>query len=208
MPKVTVYNMEGQTVGDVDLSDAVFGAEVNEALLHEAVVRYLANQRQGTADTKVRSEVAGGGRKPWRQKGTGRARQGSTRSPQWRHGGVVFGPHPRDFRLEMPRQKRRSAMRSALSAKVAAGDLVLLDQLDLSEPKTKVVAGLLGKLNLADVKTLIVTAGPDAIVYKSARNLEGVASSQAGSLNVYEILVHGKLVMTTDAARAVEEVLG
>jgi len=206
MPKVTVYNMEGQTVGEMELNDAVFGADVNESLLHDAVIRYLANQRQGTSDTKTRSEVAGGGRKPWRQKGTGRARQGSTRSPQWRHGGVVFGPHPRDFRLEMPRQKRRAALRSALSAKVAAGDLVILDQIAWSEPKTKSVVELLGKLQL-DGKTLIVTSGPNATVYKSARNLPQVGTSQAGSLNVYEVLACGKLVMSKDAALAVEEVL-
>ncbi|MCL5677439.1 MAG: 50S ribosomal protein L4 [Firmicutes bacterium] len=207
MPKVTVYNVEGQTVGEMELSDAVFGAEVNESLLHDAVVRHLANQRQGTADTKTRSEVAGGGRKPWRQKGTGRARQGSTRSPQWRHGGVVFGPHPRDFRLQMPRRSRRAALRSALSAKVAAGDLVILDQLSFAEPKTKAVTGIIGKLQLGETKTLIVTAGPDANVYKSARNLPRVGTSQAGSLNVYDVMVHGKLVMTRDAALKVEEVL-
>ena len=204
MPKVTVYNVEGQTVGEMELSDAVFGAEVNESLLHDAVVRHLANQRQGTADTKTRSEVAGGGRKPWRQKGTGRARQGSTRSPQWRHGGVVFGPHPRDFRLQMPRRSRRAALRSALSAKVAAGDLVILDQLSFAEPKTKAVTGMIGKLQLGETKTLIVTAGPDANVYKSARNLPRVGTSQAGSLNVYDVMVHGKLVMTRDAALKVE----
>ncbi|MHB9146508.1 MAG: 50S ribosomal protein L4 [Symbiobacteriia bacterium] len=208
MPKVTVYNVEGQTVGDLELSDAVFGAEVNEALLHEAVIRHLANQRQGTSDTKTRAEVAGGGRKPWRQKGTGRARQGSTRSPQWRHGGVVFGPHPRDFRLGMPKQKRRAALRSALSSKVAAGDLVILDSLSIEVPKTKIVVLALSKLNLGGIKTLIVTAGPDSNVYKSTHNLERVAASQVGTLNVYDVLAHAKLVMTKDAALAVEEVLG
>ncbi len=208
MPKVTVYNVEGQTVGDLELSDAVFGAEVNEALLHEAVIRHLANQRQGTSDTKTRAEVAGGGRKPWRQKGTGRARQGSIRSPQWRHGGVVFGPHPRDFRLGMPKQKRRAALRSALSSKVAAGDLVILDSLSIEVPKTKIVVLALSKLNLGGIKTLIVTAGPDSNVYKSTHNLERVAASQVGTLNVYDVLAHAKLVMTKDAALAVEEVLG
>lgn len=206
MPKVDVVDLKNTKVGEVELSDAVFAAPVNESLIYESVRNYLAGQRGGNAKTKNRWEVAGSGKKLWRQKGTGRARQGSTRSPQWRHGGVVFGPHPRDFRLEMPRQKRRAALRSALSAKVAAGDLVILDQIAWSEPKTKSVVELLGKLQL-DGKTLIVTSGPNATVYKSARNLPQVGTSQAGSLNVYEVLACGKLVMSKDAALAVEEVL-
>lgn len=206
MPKVALYNIQGQTVGEIELSDAVFGAEVNEALLHSAVVRYLANQRQGTADTKTRSEVSGGGRKPWRQKGTGRARQGSIRAPHWRHGGVVFGPTPRDFRLEMPKKARRAALRSALSAKVNAGDLLVLDQLDIAEPKTKVVVQLLGNLK-ADRKALIVTPDGNVNVYKSARNIPGVNAAPATDLNVYQVLAHDKVVLTQDAVRRLEEVL-
>jgi len=206
MPKVAVYNKEGATVGEITLSDAVFGAEVNVGLMHEAVQMYLANQRQGTADTKTRAEVSGGGKKPWRQKGTGRARQGSTRAPHWRHGGIVFGPHPRKYGWSMPKKARRAALRSALSAKVAAGDLIVLDELQMEAPKTKEIVTLLKNLN-ATSKAFIVTAEQDINVYKSARNIPGVNANGARNLNVYEVLNAGKLVMTRDAVAKVEEVL-
>lgn len=207
MPKVAVYNKEGATVGEITLSDAVFGAEVNNGLLHEVVQMYLANQRQGTSDTKTRAEVAGGGRKPWRQKGTGRARQGSTRAPHWRHGGIVFGPHPRAFGWTMPKKARRAALRQALSAKVAAGELIVVESFDLEAPKTKDVVSLLKNLNAAQ-KPFIVTAEGNTNVYKSARNIPGVNSNAARNLNVYEVLNAGKLVITKDAVAKVEEVLG
>jgi len=206
MPKVAVYNKEGATVGEITLSDAVFGAEVNVGLMHEAAQMYLANQRQGTADTKTRAEVSGGGKKPWRQKGTGRARQGSTRAPHWRHGGIVFGPHPRKYGWSMPKKARRAALRSALSAKVAAGDLIVLDELQMEAPKTKEIVTLLKNLN-ATSKAFIVTAEQDINVYKSARNIPGVNANGARNLNVYEVLNAGKLVMTRDAVAKVEEVL-
>ncbi|HEY8346867.1 MAG TPA: 50S ribosomal protein L4 [Symbiobacteriaceae bacterium] len=206
MPKVAVYNKEGATVGEITLSDAVFGAEVNVGLMHEAVQMYLANQRQGTADTKTRAEVSGGGRKPWRQKGTGRARQGSIRAPHWRHGGIVFGPHPRDYGWRMPKKARRAALRSALSAKVAAGDLIVLDELQMEKPKTKEIVALLKNLN-ASSKAFIVTADYDPVVYLSARNIPGVNVNEARNLNVYDVLNAGKLVMTRDAVAKVEEVL-
>jgi large subunit ribosomal protein L4 len=207
MPKVAVYNKEGATVGEITLSDAVFGAEVNVGLMHEAVQMYLANQRQGTADTKTRAEVSGGGRKPWRQKGTGRARQGSIRAPHWRHGGVVFGPHPREFGWTMPKKARRAALRSALSAKFQAGDIIVVDQFDLEAPKTKEVATLLHNLKV-EGKAFIVTADTNINVYKSARNIPGVNCNAAVNLNVYEVLNTGKLVFTRDAVAKVEEVLG
>lgn len=207
MPKVAVYNKAGATVGEITLSDAVFGAEVNQGLLHEVVQAYLANQRQGTHDTKTRAEVAGGGRKPWRQKGTGRARQGSIRAPHWRHGGVAFGPHPRAYGWTLPKKARRAALRQALSAKVAAGDVIVLDSFDLEAPKTKSVVELLKSLN-AEKKPYIVTAEQNIQVYKSARNIPGANSNAARNLNVYEVLNAGKLILTQDAVAKVEEVLG
>ncbi len=207
MPKVAVYNKEGATVGEITLSDAVFGAEVNPGLLHEAVQMYLANQRQGTHDTKTRAEVAGGGRKPWRQKGTGRARQGSIRAPHWRHGGVVFGPHPRDYGWTMPKKARRAALRQALSSKVANGELIVLDSFDLEAPKTKEVAALLKALG-ATRKPFLVTADYNVNVYKSARNIPGVNVNEVRNLNVYEVLNSEKLILTKDAVAKVEEVLG
>ncbi|MEW8976872.1 MAG: 50S ribosomal protein L4 [Symbiobacterium sp.] len=207
MPKVAVYNKEGATVGEITLSDAVFGAEVNPGLLHEAVQMYLANQRQGTHDTKTRGEVRGGGKKPWRQKGTGRARQGSIRAPQWRKGGIVFGPHPRDYGWKMPKKARRAALRQALSAKVKAGELIVVDSFDLEAPKTKEVVALLKNLK-AEGKAFIVTAEENINVYKSARNIPGVRANAARNLNVYEVLASDKLVLTQDAVAKVEEVLG
>lgn len=207
MPKVAVYNKEGATVGEITLSDAVFGAEVNSGLLHEVVQMYLANQRQGTSDTKTRAEVSGGGKKPWRQKGTGRARQGSIRSPQWRHGGIVFGPHPRKFGWTMPKKARRTALRQALSSKLANGELIVLDSFELEAPKTREVATLLKNLGATN-KAYLVTGTEDINVYKSARNIPGVRANAARNLNVYEVLSAGKLVLTKDAVAKVEEVLG
>jgi len=207
MPKVAVYNLEGQTVGEIELSDVVFGAPVNEALLHQAVVTYLANQRQGTASTKTRGEVRGGGRKPWRQKGTGRARQGSIRAPHWVGGGVVFGPKPREYRLAMPKKARRAALRSALSAKAREGNLIVLESLVLPEPKTKLMAGVLRRLS-AERKPLILLAERNRNVELSTRNLPGAATMQATDVNVYAVLSHEKLVLTKDAVAKLEEALG
>jgi len=207
MPNVAVYNKEGATVGEITLSDAVFGAEVNAGLMHEVVLMYLANQRQGTHDTKTRAEVSGGGKKPWRQKGTGRARQGSTRAPQWRHGGIVFGPHPRLHGWTMPKKARRVALRSALSSKLQAGEILVVDSFDLETPKTKEVVALLNNLKAGE-KAFIVTAEPNAVVYKSARNIPGVNVNGARNLNVYEVLNASKLIITKDAVAKVEEVLG
>ncbi len=207
MPKVAVYNKEGATVGEITLSDAVFGAEVNPGLLHEVVQMYLANQRQGTSHTKTRAEVRGGGRKPWRQKGTGRARHGSIRSPLWRKGGVVFGPRTREFGWTMPKKMRRAALRQALSAKVKNGELIVVDSFELEAPKTREVAALLKNLNV-EGKAFIVTAEEDTNIYKSARNIPGVRANAARNLNAYEVLAASKLVLTQDAVAKVEEVLG
>lgn len=207
MAKVALYNMEGDTVGEVELSDAVFGVEVSPALLHQVVVAYLANQRVGTVATKTRSLVRGGGRKPWRQKGTGRARQGSIRAPHWKGGGTAFGPKPRDYRLDVPRQARRKALKGALSAKLRDGEIRVLDGLAFEEPKTRRMAAVLGNLDAGGQKALIVTVGPDSNVYKSARNIVGVKSVAAADLNVYDVLNHRRLVITRDAVQRVEEVL-
>lgn len=205
MPTVTLYNTQGEQVGEISLADAVFGAKVNEAAMHQAVCAYLANQRQGTADTKTRTEVRGGGRKPWRQKGTGRARHGSIRSPIWKGGGVVFGPHPRSFRLTLPRKVRRLAMKSALTSKVNSGTIIVLDHLSMNEPKTKEMVRVLGNLQ-AGRKALIITDAPRENVIKSARNIPGVKTTHAGQLNVYDILNYDKLIITRDAVARVEEV--
>jgi large subunit ribosomal protein L4 len=190
----------------MELDDAIFGAEVNETLLHQVVLMHLANLRRGTAETKTRGRVSGGGRKPWRQKGTGRARAGSNRSPLWRKGGVVFGPHPRSYSFVMPKKARRAAMKSALSSKVKENNLVILDGLAMDEPKTKAMAAILSNLNVAG-KALVVMAAPDQNVSKSARNIQGVKAAQVGNLNVYDLLVHDKLVITRDAVTRVQEVL-
>lgn len=205
MPKVAVYDMDGRQVGEMDLDDEVFGAEVNQALLHQAVVMYEANKRQGTANTKTRGLVRGGGRKPWRQKGTGRARQGSIRSPQWRGGGTVFGPHPREWRQAMPRKARQAALRSALSAKTASGEIVVLDKLQVLEPKTKVMAQFLDTFQAG--KALVVTHEPDANLVLSARNIPGLLLSRADALNAYAVLRHDKLMITRDAVSQLEEAL-
>ncbi|MFS8571623.1 MAG: 50S ribosomal protein L4 [Clostridia bacterium] len=208
MPKVAVYNMKGEQVGDLELSETVFGAPVNEGLVHQAVVRYLANQRQGTASTKTRGEVSGGGRKPWRQRGTGRARQGSIRAPQWVGGGTVFGPKPRDYRQAMPKKARRAALRSALSSKVASGELLVLDELTFEEPKTKKMVEVLQNLKAAGASALVVTGELDRNVILSARNIPGVGTTRAGDLNVYDVVAHARLIATKDAIAKIEEVLG
>ncbi|HOA90461.1 MAG: 50S ribosomal protein L4 [Bacillota bacterium] len=207
MPQVTVYDTNGKQVGELQLNDKVFGAEVNKSLMHEVVVMHLARQRVGTAATKTRSMVRGGGRKPWRQKGTGRARQGSIRAPQWRKGGIVFGPQPRDFSYTMPKKARRAALCSALSAKVQSNNLIVLDDWQIDAPKTKEVVKVLKNLNLDGKKALIVTADNDAVMYKSARNIEKVAAMEARNLNTYEVLNYETLIMTKDAVAKVEEVL-
>ena len=207
MPQVTVYDTNGKQVGELQLNDKVFGAEVNKSLMHEVVVMHLARQRVGTAATKTRSMVRGGGRKPWRQKGTGRARQGSIRAPQWRKGGIVFGPQPRDFSYTMPKKARRAALCSALSAKVQSNNLIVLDDWQIDAPKTKEVVKVLKNLNLDGKKALIETADNDAVMYKSARNIEKVAAMEARNLNTYEVLNYETLIMTKDAVAKVEEVL-
>lgn len=205
MPNVKVYNMKGEEVGVVELSEEIFGAEVNRNALHAVVKAYLANQRQGTQSTLTRAEVSGGGRKPWRQKGTGRARQGSTRSPQWTHGGIALGPKPRSYRTSVNKKIKRLAMFSALSSKVASGDLIVIDNIALEEYKTKAVAAFL-EANGVNGKALIVLDRVDEKVIKSAANIPAVATAQYNSLNVYEILRYGKMVITKDAVAKLEEV--
>jgi len=206
VPRVAVYNTQGEQVGEIDLKDEVFGVPVNEAVLHEVMVMYRANRRRGSHDTKTRAEVSGGGRKPWRQKGTGRARHGSIRSPIWRGGGIVFGPHPRDYGYEVPKKVRRLALKSALSARVQEGKLLVLDGLELDAPKTKEMVRILNNLKVQD-KALVVTGEKNENVVKSARNLPGVMSTEASLLNAYDVLRHGTVVMTRDAVAKVEEVL-
>ena len=204
MPTVALYNINGEQVGELALKDEIFGVEVHETVLHDAVVMQLANRRQGTHDTKTRSEVSGGGRKPWRQKGTGRARHGTIRSPIWKGGGIVFGPHPRDYSYSLPKKVRRLALKSALSAKVGAGDILVLDELSLDQPKTKDMARILSNLKVEDA--LLVTAVKDVAVEKSARNIPNIKPTVATGLNVYDILAYNKLVITKDAVAKVEEV--
>lgn len=206
MPKVAVFNMEGKQVGEFELNEAIFGVEVNQDLMHKVVLSQLANRRQGTVATKTRGLVRGGGRKPWRQKGTGRARQGSTRSPQWVGGGVVFGPTPRDFSYRLPKKARRAALKSALSAKAAAGNIVILDQLTMNAPKTKTMSSMFKALDIQ--KPLLVTAEWDTNVELSARNIPGAVVAKSIGLNVYDVLNSKKLVMTKDAVTKLEEVLG
>ncbi len=205
MSKVKVLNLAGEKVGEIKLSDAVFGAEVNEAVLHQVVKTYLANQRQGTQSALTRAEVSGGGAKPWRQKGTGRARQGSIRAPQWIHGGVVFAPKPRDYRISLNKKVKKVAMVSALSAKAAAGEIVVVDNFDLAEIKTKTVATALKAIGAAD-KALVVTNGINKNLVVSIRNMEKAAASNTDVLNVYEILNCKTLVMTKDAVEKLAEV--
>ena len=205
MPTVAVYNIANNKVGDIELNENFFGVEMNAGLLHQAVVLQLASQRLGTHSTKTRSFVRGGGRKPWRQKGTGRARSGSTRSPIWVGGGTVFGPHPRKYGFSMPRKQRRLAIKCALSDKVKSGDFVVLDSLNFDAPKTKNVVKMLDDFSV-DAKTLLVTADEVENVEKSARNIPGVKAIAANGLNVYDILYHSKLFITKDAITRIEEV--
>ncbi len=207
MARLDLFNMEGERVGEIELADAVFAAPVNHALLHQAVSCYLANRRQGTVSTKTRGEVSGGGRKPWRQKGTGRARQGSIRAPHWRGGGIVFGPKPRDFRQALPRGARRAALRSALSARTGEDRLRVVEGLRLERPRTKDVVRLLARLGADEGTVLLVTDGEERNVHLSARNLPGVETRRALDLNAYDILAHARVVMAAEAARRLEEVL-
>ena len=205
MPTAVLYNMQGSKVGDVELSAALFGAEVNKAVLHETVVNYLANQRQGTQSTKTRTEVSGGGAKPFRQKGTGRARQGSTRAPQWIKGGVALGPKPRDYSYTINKKVKKLAMVSALSAKAADECVMVIDNLKMDEIKTKAIADMLKAMGV-DSKALIVTNEMEKNVYLSARNIEGVKASYVGMLNVYDVLNHDKFIVAKDAIAKLEEV--
>ena len=205
MANVTVYNMEGNEVGTMELNDAVFGVEINEHLVHLAVVRQLANNRQGTQKAKTRSEVSGGGRKPWRQKGTGHARQGSIRAPQWTGGGVVFAPVPRDYEVKMNKKERRAALKSALTSKVQENKLVVVDSLTLAEAKTKEMQKVL--TNLKADKALVVTADDDdQKVVLSARNIADVQTATVNTINVYDVMKHNTVVVTKDAVASIEEV--
>ena len=205
MPNVKVVNMTGKEVGEIALSDKIFGAEVNGSVLHAAVKTYLMNQRQGTQSTLTRTEVSGGGKKPWRQKGTGRARQGSTRSPQWYHGGIALGPKPRSYSFTINKKVRRLAMKSAFSAKLAADEIIVLDTFGLDAIKTKDVATTLKAIE-SGKKTLIVLPEKDDVVYKSARNIAGVKVSLVSTLNVYDMLNCTKIVLLKDAVAKIEEV--
>ena len=204
MANVSVYNMKGEEVGKIDLNDAVFGVEVNEHLVHLAVVQQLANNRQGTQKAKTRSEVSGGGRKPWRQKGTGHARQGSTRSPQWTGGGVVFAPVPRDYSFKLNKKEKRAALKSALTNAVITEKLIVVDELKFDAIKTKNFAKVMANLNVD--KGLVVLAENDANVVLSARNMEAVQTTLTNTLNVYDLMKAKKVVLTKDAVAKIEEV--
>ncbi len=205
MPKIDVYNIEGKKVSDVELKEEIFGIEPNEAIVHSVVVNYLANQRQGTKSTKTRAEVSGGGKKPWRQKGTGRARQGSIRAPHWVGGGIALGPRPRSFKYRVNKKERRLAIRSVLSSKVLENELVVVDSLPLNEIKTKNMVNALTNLKV-EGKTLIVIPEKNDNVQKSARNIEGVKTILVNTINVYDLLKYKNLVMTLDAVKKLEEV--
>lgn len=204
MANVAVMNMNGENVGNIELNDAVFGIEANEHVMHLAVVQYLANQRQGTQSAKTRAEVRGGGRKPWRQKGTGRARQGSTRSPQWTGGGVVFAPKPRNYSFKLNRKVKRLALQSALSCKVAENKIIVLDELTLNEIKTKEMVKVLENIKCG--KALIVMDGSNRNVMLSARNIPDVKTASVNTINVYDLLKYNTLVVTKDAVTKIEEV--
>jgi len=204
MAKVSVYNMEGKEVDTIDLNDAVFGVEVNEQLVHMAVVQQLANKRQGTQKAKTRSEVSGGGRKPWRQKGTGHARQGSTRAPQWKGGGVVFAPVPRDYSFKMNKKEKRAALKSALTSRVQDNKLIVIDELKFDEIKTKNFKAVIDNLNVA--KAYVVINENDEKVVLSARNLPNVQTALTNTINVYDIMKGGTVIITKDAVKTIEEV--
>jgi large subunit ribosomal protein L4 len=204
MPTVGVFNKEGNKVADLELNESVFATEVNEYALHQVVVALLANKRQGTQSTKTRSEVRGGGIKPWRQKGTGRARQGSIRAPQWIKGGIVFAPKPRDYRVSVPKSMRKVAMKSALTSKVQENQMIVLESLNFDAPKTKNMLEMLKALEAN--KALIITAESNEVVYKSARNIQGISVIPANNINVYDLLKYEKLIITKDAVSKIEEV--
>ena len=205
MLKTNVYDMSGKLVGEIELSEAVFGVEVNQSVVHDVVKNHLANKRQGTQSALTRAEVSGGGRKPWRQKGTGRARQGSTRAPQWTHGGIVFAPKPRDYSYTLNKKTRRLALKSALSAKAAEAAIVVIDEIKMDAPKTKEFAAFLAAVG-ADCKALVVTAAPDANVVKSGRNIPGCEITFANLINVYDVVNAKKLVVDKAALQKIEEV--
>ncbi|MCI6812019.1 MAG: 50S ribosomal protein L4 [Lachnospiraceae bacterium] len=205
MANVSVYNMEGKEVGTIELNDSVFGVEINEHLVHMAVVQQLANKRQGTQKAKTRSEVSGGGRKPWRQKGTGHARQGSIRAPQWKGGGVVFAPTPRDYSFKLNKKEKRAALKSVLTDKVQNGNLVVVDELKFDEIKTKNFVAMLNNLNV-NTKALVVVGENDTNAALSARNIPTVKTSLTNTINVYDIINANKLVVTKDVVKTIEEV--
>ena len=205
MPKIDVYDINGKKVKEVELKEEIFGIEPNEAVVHSVLVNFLANQRQGTQSTKTRSEVSGGGRKPWRQKGTGRARQGSIRAPQWIKGGIALGPKPRSYKYTVNKQEKRLAIKSVLSSKVLENELVVVDELPLKEIKTKEMVKVLSNLKV-DGKALVMLPEKNEKVQKSARNIEGVKTTLVGTINVYDLLKYNKLVVTLDTIKKLEEV--
>jgi len=205
VPKLNIHDMQGKVCGEIELSDNIFGAKVNKEVLHSVVRAYLLNQRQGTQSTLTRAEVSGGGKKPWRQKGTGRARQGSIRSPQWTHGGITFGPKPRTYRVSINKKVKRIAMKSALSSKVLANELIILDNITMDEYKTKNVIAMLKALG-AEKKSLIVSAEPNNFIYRSASNIPGVETATVNTINVYNILKYDNMIVTKAAVEKIEEV--
>ena len=205
MPKIDVYNIEGKKVSDIELADSVFGIEPNEKIVHSVLVNYMANQRQGTSNTKTRAEVSGGGRKPWKQKGTGRARQGSIRAPQWVKGGIALGPRPRSYKYTVNKKERRLAIRSVLSSKVLENNLVVLDKAEMKEIKTQAMVKTLANLKV-EGKTLILLPERNENVQKSARNIKNVKTTLVNTINVYDLLKYNKLVVTLDAVKKLEEV--
>ena len=205
MPKVDVYNVEGKKVSELELKEEVFGVEPNEELVHSVLINYLANQRQGTQSTKTRAEVSGGGRKPWRQKGTGRARQGSIRAPQWVKGGIALGPKPRSYRYQVNKKEKRLAIKSVLSSKVLENTLYVVDAIPMKEIKTKEMVKTLNNIKV-EGKTLMILPEKNEIVQKSARNIEGVKTSLVNTINVYDLLKYKNLILTVDAVMKLEEV--
>jgi len=205
MPKVDLYNINGDVVGDIQLNDNIFGVEINKDAIHQAVINQLANRRQGTQSTKTKSEVRGGGAKPWRQKGTGRARQGSIRSAQWIKGGIVLGPKPRSYRYTIPKKLKRLALKSALSTKVNDNEIMVLDKISFDSIKTKQMAGVLKNLKV-DSSALLVLSGKDENVEKSARNIPGIKTALVNTINVFDIMKYDKFIITRDAVEKVEEV--
>ena len=205
MPKIDVYNIEGKKVSDLELNEGIFGVEPNEAVVHSVLVNYMANQRQGTQSTKTRSDVSGGGRKPWKQKGTGRARQGSIRATQWIKGGIALGPKPRSYKYTVNKKERRLAIKSMLSSKVIENEIIVLDAIPFNEIKTKNMANVLNNLKVEE-KTLIVLPEKNENVQKSARNIEGIKTSLVNTINAYDLLKYKKLILTVDAVKKIEEV--